>query len=176
MPHFRGNALYSGPLLALSAVGMDAVNVYVPEPRRYSTIDFLLQCPKAFIAEVHVSTVRFIERSVSPYRADPEPGRSVASSTRQFATGPLQFPPELHYSQMGRAPSSVRCRGDALSVGSKGCCSDVFGCPLLRSPLGVLLDGFAAYRPAGRAFPGKRLKGPSGESTDAHDKGNYRAW
>jgi hypothetical protein len=54
---------------------MDAVNVYVPEPRRYSTIDFLLQCPKAFIAEVHVSTVRFIERSVSPYHADPEADR-----------------------------------------------------------------------------------------------------
>ena len=80
------------------------------------------------------------------------------SLSTEICTGPLS-PPELHYSQMGRAPSSVRCR-EMPFLGSGGCCStSSMPAPAesSRSPPGWV----RGHRPAGRAFPGKQVsRGP----------------
>ena len=72
-----GNGFYSGALLALPTVWVRGVSLPTDKPRFYPTVDFALECPKAFLADVYVSAIRLSVRLVGPHPANGKANRPV---------------------------------------------------------------------------------------------------
>ena len=117
--------------LALQTIRVNPIYVFARKPSFFPGNDFHLDLPTAFIAQVHISAIRFSERLVGPHLANGKANRPVLTRANVYR---LAVPTRvaLLANRQGTFLSKmprVRCREIPL-LGSNGCCSLIHGSSL----------------------------------------------